>query len=560
MMILRCWSSLSRYERALILLFLLTLPLAYPSVRGDGVGYYAYVRSLLIDRDLHFENEWLAKNSPFSDANGKLTGNYTVTGNVDNHFTVGPSILWAPFLAVVHLFVLVLDQLGTSIPPDGYSWPYTATMALATAFYGFLGLYLPFRLARVYFKERWAFLAVIGIWFASSLPVYMYFNPSYSHAHSAFAVSLFLWYWYRTRERRTRAQWALLGMLSGLMLNIYYPNAIFLLVPLLEPLGSYWRAWQAQGHSWPELRRCLSANLLYAAVALITFLPTLIMRQLIYGSPLEFGYGRLADWSWTEPQLWEVLLSSNHGLLTWTPILIPALFGLLWLWKRERELVVYLTVAFLAFYYVIASYPVWHGDSSFGNRFFVSCTPLFVLGLTGSYDAIENSLTIRRRLVPLSIAGVLTSLLIVWNLGFIIQWGTNLIPDQGPIGWRKMVYNQVVIVPRKLGKVVKRYMLDRGSLIQSIEQTDKRQEDMRDMMLHCQHPPKLPGATAYSIALCPRSGFPHTSGRAYDAAAPSHMRQIVAQKRVQTPWPFVTPAGWPVPYCGRCALLSDASF
>ena len=35
------------------------------------------------------------------------------------------------------------------------------------------------------------------------LPVYMYFNPSWSHAHSAFIVALFVWYWDRTRTTRT---------------------------------------------------------------------------------------------------------------------------------------------------------------------------------------------------------------------------------------------------------------------------------------------------------------------------------------------------------------------
>ena len=53
-------SSNSKFSRSLILLFVFALPLVNPWVRGDGVGYYAYVRSLLIDHDLRFENEWLA--------------------------------------------------------------------------------------------------------------------------------------------------------------------------------------------------------------------------------------------------------------------------------------------------------------------------------------------------------------------------------------------------------------------------------------------------------------------------------------------------------------------
>jgi len=46
-------------------------------------------------------------------------------------------------------------------------------------------------LARKYVAAHWAFLATLGIWGASSLPVYMYFNPAWSHVQSAFAVAFF---------------------------------------------------------------------------------------------------------------------------------------------------------------------------------------------------------------------------------------------------------------------------------------------------------------------------------------------------------------------------------
>jgi hypothetical protein len=50
------------YDRLLLLLFLLTLPFVNPWVRGDGVGYYAYIRALLIEHDLRFENDWRSAN------------------------------------------------------------------------------------------------------------------------------------------------------------------------------------------------------------------------------------------------------------------------------------------------------------------------------------------------------------------------------------------------------------------------------------------------------------------------------------------------------------------
>ena len=112
-------------------------------------------------------------------------------------------------------------------------------MRVRIQFYGFMALWVSFVLARQFVAERWAFLATVGIWFASSLPVYMYFNPSWSHAQSAFVVALFLWNWMRTRNARTLAQWAILGALGGLMMDVYYVTSVMLLLPLLESLAGY---------------------------------------------------------------------------------------------------------------------------------------------------------------------------------------------------------------------------------------------------------------------------------------------------------------------------------
>jgi len=87
-----------------------------------------------------------------------------------------------------------------------------------------------------------AFLATVAIWWASSLPVYMYFNPSWSHAHSAFAVALFLWYWHGTRQQRGTRQWCILGAIAGLMLDVYYPNAMVLAVLVVEAVPQYFSA------------------------------------------------------------------------------------------------------------------------------------------------------------------------------------------------------------------------------------------------------------------------------------------------------------------------------
>jgi hypothetical protein len=465
--------KLTNYERILVLLFLFTLPLCNPWVHGDGVGYYAFARSLLIEHNLDFSKDWLEANASFRmyrlDPEGRIDSTeYTNTGHLVNHFSVGPAILWSPFLILTHCGVLLYDRIGGHVAADGFSRPYILTMTLATALFGFLAIWISFRLAREYVPERWAFLAALGIWFASSLPVYMYFNPSWSHAHSAFTVALFVRYWNRTRAARTTKQWVILGALGGLMMNVYYVNAILLLLPLVETLAAFWEA-RRSASSGPALRLFLN-NVLFALVVFVAFLPTFITKKIIYGSYLNFGYSGL--WRFSSPALLKVSYSSEHGLFSWTPIVALAIIGLFLFRRYDRRLALSLIAVFAVYLYTIGCYQDWAGLSSFGNRFFVSLTCLFVLGLAAFFDSLERAWNGRRAAM---IASVATAAFILWNLGLMFQWGTHLIPARGPISFRQAAYNQVAVVPVEAARTLKVYFLRRRKLMDRIEQEDVNQ-------------------------------------------------------------------------------------
>jgi hypothetical protein len=470
-------------ERLLLFLFFLSLPFLNPWVRGDGVGYYAFARAPLIEHNLDFTQDYQHANQSFRgprlDESGQPRQELrTPTGHLDNHFTVGPAILWTPFLLVTHAGVKLARALGSSLAADGFSAPYRVTMALATAIYGFLGLYLSFLIARQYVQERWALLATIAIWLASSLPIYMYFNPSWSHAHSAFAVALFLWYWHKTRFQRSLLQWLLLALITGLMLDVYYANAMVLAVLAVEAARQYLAAFRRDIHAGasasPRVSDLLVRHFLFGVVVLICLLPTFITRSIIYGGALESGYIPLKNWLWRAPALFEVLFASNHGLLAWTPVLLFAIIGLFLFWWREPSVGVPFLAAFLAFYLFIACYPDWAGISSYGNRFFVSLTALFIFGLGVLLERFAR--IFRSRRAALASVSTVLALFILWNVGLMVQWGTHLVPARGPISFSEMVHNQFFVVPRQLTADLRIYLFKRKALMHAIEERDIQQQ------------------------------------------------------------------------------------
>lgn len=479
-MSLQLQSQERRFEGALLFLFLLSLPLLNPWVRGDGVGYYAYVRAPLIEHHLDFTHDYQFANDSFRaariDENGRIKSEYrTATGHLDNHFTVGPAMLWAPFLLVTHAGVLFARQMGSQTLANGFSLPYLYTMAFTTGLYGFLGLWLSFRLARKYVGPVWAFVATLAIWWASSLPVYIYFNPSWSHAHSAFVCALFFWYWDKTREHRSLPQWLLLGLIAGLMLDVYYANLMILGVLVVEGIGQYAHAFRFDHSSSRSVARLLSRHLLFGAVVCIVLMPTFITRTIVYGGPFESGYYSIRKFDWSSPALFSVFFSSNHGLLSWTPLLGLAIFGLFLFALRLPKIGLPFLAAFTAFYLFISVYPDWAGISSYGNRFFVSVTPLFILGLACFLERLAERFSQPR--TALAACSAVLACFVLWNLGMIYQWGTHMIPVRGPISFRQAAYNQVFVVPSRLGSNLNAYFFRRSALMRQIEQKDVQELD-----------------------------------------------------------------------------------
>jgi hypothetical protein len=200
------------------------------------------------------------------------------------------------------------------------------------------------------------------------------------------------------------------------------------------------------------------------------FLPTLITRKVIYGTYLKSGYEHL--WAWASPAVLKVCFSPDHGLFSWTPILILSVVGLFLLRRYDQDLSGYSIAIFAVFLYLIGCYADWDGLSSFGNRFFVSLTLLFVLGLATFFDWLTRAWQERRAAILSSSA---TAVLVVWNLGLIFQWGMHLIPPRGPVSWRDAAYNQVAVVPAEAARSLRGYLTHRREMMDRIEEKDVNQ-------------------------------------------------------------------------------------
>lgn len=379
-------------------------------INGDSIQYYAYLRSLIIDRDVDFTNDYQLLYSPVdstvSETNMWLT-NRTAAGRPENMMSIGPALLWVPFFLAASALVILLRPFGIVVPFDGIAAPFALSAGVGGIFCATLGAYLCYRACRLTFSNGPAFWGVLVAWLASPAIYYSIVSPAYSHASSLFATALFCYVWLKTRGDEGVLRYLGLGVLAGLAALVRWQDVVIVVLPAAELL-----------HSVARRRASLLASLFRAAEmsvgVAIMLIPQLLAWRAIYGHLLLMPQGE-GFMHWTSPALVSVLFSLRHGLFSWTPAVLVGVVGFYALVRRDPLLGWPAVVVFLLAVYVNGSVNDWWAGEAFGARRFVGYTVFFALGLSAVFS---GSFWQRR---PMLLRWVAVAL-VVYNVLFLLQY------------------------------------------------------------------------------------------------------------------------------------------
>jgi len=436
--------SRDRGTRLLAAIFVVGLLLLFkPWVHGfDGVAYYAWLRSVVIDGDLDVGNEFTHYGYPSERPR-------TETGLTYSEYAVGSAVLWSPPFLLVHALSLVGRALGAPAVADGYAPQYVWAISLASAAYGFGAILLTHGLCRALFSPSISLLATALVWLSGTLVFYMYSHPAMSHANDAFAYALLLFTWHRTRGDTTWRGAALRGTSAGLCALVRQVNAIFVLFPLGELLFRGAREW---GHTkdGAAARRALIAMAAFSGAWWLVYLPQVLVWRAVLGrwialNPYAGGAG--VGFDWLRPHLLGVLFSTNRGLFLWTPLMLPAALGWRLLWKKDARLTGLLVTNFGLQLGLVACWECWAGSAGFGQRFFTNMMPAFALGLA----ALLSWLRQRVRSGWLVAGG---APFVVWNGLLVARYALEDVPRMGPVPLGDLFGGQFSVVGRYLGRIL----------------------------------------------------------------------------------------------------------
>ena len=369
-------------------LFVYATGKATTPIRSDGFSYYVYLPSWFI-----FHDGTLA--AVARDCCGGEFPAYTAiirwpgTRRWVNAHPIGVAVMQTPFFAAAHGLTK-----WTNLSPDGFTLYYQHAAGLSGLVWAVLGLVVLRRLLLRHFSDRITAATLITILLGTNLYHYATFDSSYSHTYSFFLFAAFLYLteiWHR-RHDMTRA--LLLGMTAGLIILTRHTNVLFLVcLPLFGVTGTTSLLVRLR-----ELREHGRLFAVMALVAAVVVAPQFVIYYRATGRPIVSSYGSLG-FHFDAPQLFGVLFSVQKGLFFWSPVLLLACAGLVYL-SRSRHTARALVAGPLLFLivntYLIASWWDWQFGGSFGHRGFTDALPVFAIGLAGFYtwSARRTSTTI----------------------------------------------------------------------------------------------------------------------------------------------------------------------
>jgi len=360
----RVWDA--TYAFLLAFLFLASLGLTVLSlthgrnnvlILSDGKSYYVWARSLLIDHDIDFRNDYQVIYPP--DPLPSESAVRTPAGYAVNKYPVGMAILEAPGFLLGH----IAARYVVHSPTDGVSLPYQVAVVWSLMVLYFVSFILLYRaMLHLGVTRVWAFGFGLTALLGSNLIHYVAKEPGMAHAAgvAVFNILLFLvTRWGGEHGKIRPVQGVLLGVLVGLLFLIRNTNV--LLVPVLAVV-----VWNKRRISLRE-----ATPILVGAASIAALQPASLW--FLWG---RFRLSTYFSESFTSGMrgVLSTLGSARHGLVVYHPwyvvLVLFAAFAAIRV-PQVRRVCIAAVASFLLVVLANGTWCCWWFGHSFGNRAFV---------------------------------------------------------------------------------------------------------------------------------------------------------------------------------------------
>ncbi|MCF8366035.1 MAG: glycosyltransferase family 39 protein [Bacteroidales bacterium] len=338
----------------------------------DNFGYYMYLPALFIYDDIKIKDF-----SRVEELNQKY--NCTPTfyqfdsgkeGNKVIRFFMGISIIYLPGFAAGHLIAL-----NTDYPADGFSLPYYWGLMAWGLMFLIIGIFVLRKILLEFFTDIVTGLTLIFLFVGTNLFFFTTMGNDTPHVLLFTVTAIAIWFVMKWHQKKKTKYAIGSGFFIGLLI-ISRPSEITILFLFL--------LWGVMG--WNSLKEKIALMFRHRKQLLWFALSGLIFAvlQMTYwktatGNFVFFPYndpGSAMDLS--HPRIWWVLFSFRKGWFIYSPLMLCAMWGFYFMYKKNKEIFWAVFVVFLLNLYLISGFT---SLISYGYRAFIQSYALLAIPL-----------------------------------------------------------------------------------------------------------------------------------------------------------------------------------
>lgn len=338
-------------------------------------------------------------------------------------FTCGLAILWSPFFLIAHFLTLFFG-----LQADGWANLYYGFMVIAALFYVYAGLVFLYKFLREYFEHKTALYTTILMFIATNVFYYtMIMGAGMSHAYSFSLICMYLYYVHRFFISPKLKFLILLSLPLCLAVLIRPTNIISALLLILYGVNNF-RALRERLLFWIKNYYYV---LLIFLIGFVVFIPQMLYWHTVTGKYIYYSYQEFGFSNWLTPKFGVVLFGKFNGWLTYTPVVLFALYGLFRLIRKRELHSIAILVVLVCAVYINASWWVPTFSSALGQRAMIDFMPFIAIPLAWTFNRIDNESRSCR-----TVFMVLIGLIIFYNVQFSFRYDP-VIWWTPPFSWDK---------------------------------------------------------------------------------------------------------------------------
>ena len=338
----------------------------------DVYGYYSYLPFNLIYHDPGM-TDMNTVESIFKQYNPSSTYYQAFkleNGNWISSYAIGMSFLYLPFFLISCLYAWIFNY-----PVDGFSPPFQVIISMGMMIYFFIGLFFFRKLLLKYFSDKVTAITIVLLVLSTNI-FHEAFNDGLEPHNVLFAFYGILMYytdlWYRGPSVVKAMK---LGAIIGFMVMIRGSEVVSFFIVLLCCVKSLSDFKLRFVFIFSHFRLYLIAVI----SALIIFLPQIIHWKLITGHWYFNNYKMAEGFNLLHPNLIPFFFSFKKGVFIYTPAVFIFICSLFIKKFRASGTALAIVVLLVLNTYLISSWLVWWGATSFGSRYFSQSMAVFAL-------------------------------------------------------------------------------------------------------------------------------------------------------------------------------------